>query len=81
MLQEVQGITQSAAAGIAAEYPSFAALMRAFEKAERKGTAEALLADCEVSLDPDDLTSGAQSQERYGQRPKGEQGEVAFRSR
>jgi len=49
MLQEVQGITQSAAAGIAAEYPTFAELMRAFEKAERKGAAEVLLADCEVS--------------------------------
>jgi len=49
MLQEVQGITQSAAAGIAAEYPTFAELMRAFEKAEKKGTAEVLLADCEVS--------------------------------
>ena len=51
MLQEVQGITPSAAAGIAAVYPSFRALMEAYEKAERKGgvgRAEGMLADCEV---------------------------------
>ncbi|ORY34205.1 hypothetical protein BCR39DRAFT_516748 [Naematelia encephala] len=51
MLQEVQGITPSAASGIAAQYPNFAELMRAFERAERKGGAErgeGLLADCEI---------------------------------
>lgn len=48
MLQEVQGITPSAAAGIAAEYPNFSTLMRAFERAERRGDAETLLAECEI---------------------------------
>jgi len=76
MLQEVQGITQSAASGIAAEYPTFAALMRAFEKAERRGTAEALLADCEVSLAPSALTPGAQFKERDRQWTQIEQGEL-----
>ena len=52
MLQEVQGITPSAAAGIAAIYPTFSHLMTAFERSEAKGgqtKAEALLEDCEVS--------------------------------
>ena len=50
MLQEVQGITSSAALGIAAVYPSFAQLMEAFEDAEKRGLerGEGLLADCEV---------------------------------
>jgi crossover junction endonuclease EME1 len=53
MLQEVQGITSSAAAGITAIYPTFAELMLAFERAERRGgieKAENMLADCEVGL-------------------------------
>ncbi|WVQ76229.1 hypothetical protein IAR50_005894 [Cryptococcus sp. DSM 104548] len=53
MLQEVQGVTASAAAGIAAEYPSFRDLMEAFEEAEEgprgKAGAEALLVNCEVA--------------------------------
>jgi crossover junction endonuclease EME1 len=51
MLQEVQGVTQSAAAGIAAQYPTFADLMEAFERAERSGgvaEGQSLLEDCEV---------------------------------
>ncbi|RXK37718.1 hypothetical protein M231_04967 [Tremella mesenterica] len=50
MLQQVQGITPSAAAGIAVEYPTFRHLMRAYDRAERKGMSEAegLLKDCEV---------------------------------
>ena len=43
-------MTQSAAAGVAAEYPTFAELMRAFEKAERQGSANVMLADCEVCI-------------------------------
>ena len=53
MLQEVQGITPSAAAGIAAVYPTFRALMEGYEKAEWKGgadRAEGMLADCEVGI-------------------------------
>ena len=49
MLQEVPGITPSAAAGIASEYPSFRDLERAFERSERDGDASAMLADCRVS--------------------------------
>jgi crossover junction endonuclease EME1 len=51
MLQEVPGITPSAAAGIAAEYSSLHDLMLAFERAERKagaGKGEELLQDCQV---------------------------------
>jgi hypothetical protein len=48
MLQEVQGITPSAAAGIAAEHSSFNELMEAFEAAERRGDAEEMLQDCEI---------------------------------
>jgi crossover junction endonuclease EME1 len=52
MLQEVQGVTPSAAAGIRAEYTSFKVLMDAYERAEKKGRerAEMLLQDCEVGL-------------------------------
>ena len=53
MLQEVQGITPSAAAGIRDEYESFQVLMEAYEKAERRGgreKAEALLQDCQVRI-------------------------------
>jgi crossover junction endonuclease EME1 len=52
MLQEVTGITPSAATGIAAEYPTFKDLMLAFERAEKRGgdvKGEGLLVDCEVS--------------------------------
>ena len=51
MLQEVIGITPSAASGIAAVHPTFADLMEAFEYAEGRGgvaRAEAMLADCDV---------------------------------
>ncbi|WWD22481.1 hypothetical protein CI109_106974 [Kwoniella shandongensis] len=51
MLQEVQGITPSAAVGIAEEYPTFKDLMEAFEDAERRGGAakgELMLQDCEI---------------------------------
>ncbi|RSH81501.1 hypothetical protein EHS25_006858 [Saitozyma podzolica] len=48
MLQEVQGITPSAAAGIAADHASFSELMEAFEVAERRGDAEEMLQDCEI---------------------------------
>jgi crossover junction endonuclease EME1 len=51
MLQEVQGVTPSAAAGIRADFESFKVLMDAYERAERKGgreRAEVLLQDCEV---------------------------------
>ena len=50
MLQEVQGVTPSAAAGIRTEFSSFKILMDAYEKAERKGRerAELMLQDCEV---------------------------------
>lgn len=48
MLQEVQGVTPSAAVGIAAEYPGFKDLMEAYERAEKKGKAEEMLQDCEV---------------------------------
>jgi crossover junction endonuclease EME1 len=52
MLQEVQGVTPSAAAGIRTEFSSFKVLMDAYEKAERKGRerAELMLQDCEVGL-------------------------------
>lgn len=46
MLQEIPGITPSAAKGIAADYPTFRDLQRAFERAEDPA---ALLADCRVS--------------------------------
>lgn len=52
MLQEVQGITPSAAAGIRAEYESFQILMEAYERAEQRGgreRAENLLQDCQAS--------------------------------
>lgn len=52
MLGEVQGITESAAAGIADEHPSFRRLMEAFGRAERTGGSthgEAMLQNCEVS--------------------------------
>jgi hypothetical protein len=49
MLQEVQGITPSAAAGIAEEYPGFKRLMLGYERAEkREGRAESMLQDCQV---------------------------------
>ncbi|TYJ54898.1 hypothetical protein B9479_004406 [Cryptococcus floricola] len=61
MLQEVQGVTSSAAAGIAAEYPTFRDLMGAFEEAEEgprgKSGAEAMLANCKVAT----LVSGKAS--------------------
>ncbi len=60
MLQEVQGITPSAAAGIAAVFPTFRALMEGYEKAERRGgvdRAEGMLADCEVCDLPPAKTS------------------------
>lgn len=52
MLQEVQGVTPSAAAGIRTEFESFRVLMDAYEKAERRGRerAELMLQDCEVRL-------------------------------
>ena len=52
MLEEVLGVTASAASGIASRYPTFAELMEAFELAETAGgvdKAELLLADCDVS--------------------------------
>ncbi|KAK8845528.1 hypothetical protein IAR55_006243 [Kwoniella newhampshirensis] len=51
MLQEVQGITPSAALGIAADFPTFRDLMEAYEDAERRGgytKGELLLQDCEI---------------------------------
>ncbi|WVR03545.1 hypothetical protein IAU60_000537 [Kwoniella sp. DSM 27419] len=51
MLQEVTGITPSAAMGIAAEYPTFRVLMETYEKAERRGgeeRGEIMLQDCEI---------------------------------
>jgi len=49
MLQEVQGLTSSAASGISEEHPSFRAMMRAYEAAERRGgDPEGMLADCEI---------------------------------
>lgn len=50
MLQEVQGVTPSAAAGIRTEFSSFKVLMDAYEKAEKRGRerAELMLQDCEV---------------------------------
>ncbi|WVQ93747.1 hypothetical protein IAU59_000824 [Kwoniella sp. CBS 9459] len=51
MLQEVTGITPSAAMGIAVEYPTFYDLMTAYEKAERRGgieRAEGMLQDCQI---------------------------------
>jgi hypothetical protein len=50
MLQEVQGVTPSAAAGIRTEFESFKVLMDAYEKAEKRGRerAELMLQDCEV---------------------------------
>ena len=50
MLQEVQGITPSAASGIAAQYPTFKDLMEAYERQERKGKGEIMLQDCEVCV-------------------------------
>lgn len=52
MLQEVQGVTPSAAAGIRTEFESFQVLMDAYEKAEKRGRerAELMLQDCEVCL-------------------------------
>ncbi|KAL7418768.1 hypothetical protein Q5752_006451 [Cryptotrichosporon argae] len=62
MLQEVQGITASAAAGIAGGYGSFAALMRAYEREEARAAgrerAEAMLVDCEVRARVDGASSG-----------------------
>lgn len=51
MLQEVQGITPSAAAGITEKYPTFRRLMEAFEMEEQRGgieRAEMMLQYCEV---------------------------------
>ena len=51
MLQEVLGVTASAASGITSRYSTFAELMEAFEEAEVAGgfdKAESLLADCDV---------------------------------
>ncbi|WVF66117.1 hypothetical protein IAT40_000856 [Kwoniella sp. CBS 6097] len=51
MLQEVTGITPSAAMGIAVEYPTFYDLMVAYEKADRRGgvdRAEGMLQDCQI---------------------------------
>jgi hypothetical protein len=48
MLQEVQGVTASAASGINDEYASFRDLMEAYASAERRGTAEDLLANCQI---------------------------------
>lgn len=51
MLQEVQGITPSAAAGITEKYPTFRRLMEAFEMEEQRGgveRAEMMLQFCEV---------------------------------
>lgn len=51
MLQEVQGITASAAAGITEKYPTFRRLMEAFEMEEQRGgmeRAEMMLQYCEV---------------------------------
>ena len=58
MLQEVPGITPSAAKGISQEYPSFRDLQRAFERAERDGTATFLLAECRVSTLKNGTASG-----------------------
>lgn len=50
MLQEIQGLTTSGANSIASEYPSFRHLMRAYDKAERRGqNPEDMLVGCEVS--------------------------------
>jgi crossover junction endonuclease EME1 len=62
MLQEVPGITPSAAKGISQEYPSFRDLQRAFERAERDGTATFLLAECRVST----LRNGTASGRKVG---------------
>ncbi|XAO26607.1 hypothetical protein I312_105445 [Cryptococcus bacillisporus CA1280] len=51
MLQEVHGITPSAAAGITEKYPTFRRLMEAFEMEEQRGgveRAEVMLQFCEV---------------------------------
>ncbi|KAE8543199.1 hypothetical protein D1P53_000687 [Cryptococcus gattii VGV] len=51
MLQEVQGITPSAAAGITEKYPTFRRLMEAFEMEEQRGGVERagmMLQFCEV---------------------------------
>ncbi|KIY35389.1 crossover junction endonuclease EME1 [Cryptococcus gattii E566] len=51
MLQKVQGITPSAAAGITEKYPTFRRLMEAFEMEEQRGgveRAEMMLQFCEV---------------------------------
>ncbi|OCF45159.1 hypothetical protein I317_00961 [Kwoniella heveanensis CBS 569] len=61
MLQEVTGITPSAAMGIAVEYPTFYNLMTAYEKAERRGgveRAEGMLQDCQIKTLRDGTANG-----------------------
>lgn len=64
MLQEVQGLTWSAAGSIADRFPSFRGLMEAYEDAEAEGGsgAEEMVVGCEVRS----LKNGAPSERRIG---------------
>ncbi|WVO18391.1 hypothetical protein L204_106107 [Cryptococcus depauperatus] len=61
MLQEIQGITPSAAAGIAEVYPTFKKLMEAYEREEQKSGSKGavmMLECCEVKNTKDGRNSG-----------------------
>lgn len=62
MLQEVNGLTASAAMGIVSQYPSFRKLMEAYEGASDLRTAEDLLKDCEIR----NSKNGAAASRRVG---------------
>lgn len=65
MLQEVQGLTASAAYGVVETYPSFRGLMRAYEQAEHRAdpsVAENMLADCDIRS----LKNGTASNRKVG---------------
>lgn len=61
MLQEVTGLTASAAVGITARYPSFRALMETYDRVDVP-TGEKMLMDCEVR----NSKNGAASSRRVG---------------
>jgi hypothetical protein len=62
MLQEVQGLTASAASGITEEHGSFREFMAAYEGAERRGEGEDLVAECQIRS----LKNGVPTNRRVG---------------
>lgn len=62
MLQEVNGLTASAASGISARYPSFRKLMEAYDREANLKAAEGLLMGCEIR----NSKNGAAASRRVG---------------